>query len=84
MDNRKSRQMTVWVVVLLVLLAGAAYMLLTMPDNRTPSEKVGDAVKEMENGADKAARQLDSRTPAQKLEDTAKDAGDAIKESATP
>ncbi len=61
--------------VIIILVAG--YFLLTMPDTRTTSEKVGDAVHDLDKGPDKAARQLEDRTPGQKLGDKLKDATSA-------
>ena len=73
------------------LIAGAviiaaifAYSLATMPDTRSTTEKVGDAIHELPKGADKAERQLEDRTPGQRLGDAVKDAGDNIKEKSNP
>lgn len=57
------------------------YNLLSTPDTRNGMEKVSDAVGELPNGVDKAARQLESRTPADKLEDAAQDAKDDFNKS---
>ncbi|MEQ1889657.1 MAG: hypothetical protein ABL951_10840 [Alphaproteobacteria bacterium] len=57
------------------------YYILNAPDQRNAGEKIGDAINELPNGIDKAARQLESRTPGEKLEDAVKDAGDDIKKS---
>lgn len=70
-----------FMILILVLLAGIIiYGFLTMPDRRNTAEKVGDAISEMPNGIDKAARQLEDRTPGEKLGDKIKDAGDEVKE----
>ncbi len=63
------------VVVLVVILALAflAYSFLTMPDQRSASDKVGDAIHDLPQGPGKAARQLEDRTPGQKLGDSIKD-----------
>lgn len=72
-------------IVVLVLVAGiAGYYILNAPDRRTPTEKLGDAIHELPQGPEKAARQLENRTPGEKLEDTAKDAGKDIKKATTP
>lgn len=72
-----------WVAVVFALIVAAlvAYGVLTMPDKRNSFEKIGDAVHEMPQGADKAARQLEDRTPGQRLGDAVKDAGDNIKDN---
>lgn len=59
--------------LLLVVLLIGGYFLLTMPDTRTTSQKVGDAVHDLDKGPEKAAKQLQSRTPGQKLGDEIKD-----------
>jgi hypothetical protein len=76
-DNKKNVIKLVGVAVIVLL----AYVVLTMPDRRTPSERVGDAISELPNGADKAVRQLEKRTPGEKLGDAVQDAGEEIKRS---
>ena len=61
-------------VIVAVLVIAAGYMYLNKPDDRNGFEKVGDAVSELPNGADNAARELQDRTPGQKLKDEVKDA----------
>ena len=65
----------------LIVVAGIGYYILTAPDNRTAGDKIGDAINELPNGVDKAARQLEDRTPAEKLGDAAEDAGDDLKKA---
>jgi len=69
------------IAVVLVIIAILAYRMLTMPDQRNATDKIGDAVHELPQGVDKAARQMEDRTPGQKLGDSVKDAGDKIKEN---
>lgn len=76
-NSNSNRGILVGVVAVLVIVA--AYFFLTMPDRRTPTEKLGDAIHELPKGPDKAARQLEDRTPGQKIGDAVKDAGDDIK-----
>ncbi len=65
-----------------IIIAGiAAYTILYAPDRRDSTQKISDAIDELPNGLDKAARQLESRTPADKLQDAAQDATDDIKKS---
>lgn len=66
---------------LVAVIAIVSYYILTAPDNRNAGEKLGDAINELPNGVDKAARQLEDRTPADKLNDAAKDAGDDLKKA---
>ena len=68
-------------LLLVVVLIVVGYFVLTMPDNRTTSQRVGDAVHDLDNGPTAAARQLEDRTPGQKLGDKIKDAGDDVKNS---
>ncbi len=69
------------IIVIIALVAIAAYAVLTMPDHRTTGQKVGDAIDTIPQGLDKAGRQLESRTPGEKLGDAVKDTGDKIKEN---
>jgi hypothetical protein len=71
MNNSVSRNVIVFVV--LVAAALVAYSVLTMPDQRTTTEKVGDAIHDLPKGVDKASRQLEDRTPGEKIGDTIKD-----------
>ncbi|MDD5587439.1 MAG: hypothetical protein PHY92_10900 [Alphaproteobacteria bacterium] len=71
-------------VIVLIIVALLAYSLLTRPDTRSVTEKVGNAISELPQGIDKAARELENRTPAQKLNDAAKDAGETMNEKPTP
>ncbi|HEU0118847.1 MAG TPA: hypothetical protein VFR09_09470 [Alphaproteobacteria bacterium] len=68
MNNRN-----VVVIIVVAVLAVGAYFVLTMPDRRTPTEKIGDAIHDLPQGFDKASRQLEDRTPGQKIGDTIKD-----------
>lgn len=60
------------IVAILVVVAG--YVVLTKPDQRNGFEKVGDAVSELPNGVDNAARELEDRTPGERIVDDVKDA----------
>jgi len=65
----------------IIVVGILAYALLTMEDRRSTTEKIGDAIHDLPQGADKAARQLEDRTPGQKLGDAVKDTGNTIKDS---
>jgi len=73
------RKLLIGIVVIAIIILG--YGILTMPDNRTTTQKIGDAIHDLDKGPDKAARQLEDRTPGQKLGDAIKDTGDDIKRS---
>ncbi len=62
--------------LVLALVAVGAYAALNAPDRRSPGEKVGDAIGQLGNGVDDAARELEDRTPAQRIGDEVKDATD--------
>ncbi|NBX02473.1 MAG: hypothetical protein EBR02_00115 [Alphaproteobacteria bacterium] len=66
-------------LVVVVLVVG--YYIMNAPDRRSEGQKIGDAINELPNGVDKAARQLKDRTPAEKLSDAAGDAGDDLKKA---
>ena len=68
-------------VVVIIVIGVIGYSIMTMPDKRSTVEKIGDAIHEMPQGAEKAERQLEDRTPGQKLGDAVKDTGDKIKDS---
>ena len=70
-------------IITVIFVAILAYAFFTMPDRRSPTEKLGDAIHDLDKGPDKAARQLENRTPGEKLGDSIKDAGDKIKNSAS-
>lgn len=69
------------ILCLVAVVGFIAYSVLNAPDKRSAGDKIGDAVNELPNGVDKAARQLEDRTPADKLNDAAKDAGDDLKKA---
>lgn len=72
------------IVAVIVVIIAVAYAVLTMPDQRSTTDKIGDAVHELPNGVDKAGRQLEDRTPGQKLGDEIKDTGDQVKKDTAP
>ncbi|MCC7305155.1 MAG: hypothetical protein IT558_02735 [Alphaproteobacteria bacterium] len=72
-----NRNTTIIIVTLLVLVLGfAAFNALNAPDTRSPGEKLGDAVDQLDNGVDNAARELEDRTPAERIKDDINDATD--------
>jgi len=69
------------IALAIIIIAAVTYGVMTMPDRRGPMEKIGDAIHELPQGADKAERQLEDRTPGQKLGDAVKDTGNKIKDN---
>lgn len=69
------------IIGLVVIVAIIGFYILDAPDRRSAGDKIGDAINELPNGLDKAARQLEERTPAEKLEDVVEDAGDDLRKS---
>lgn len=67
-------------IVIALILGIVAWGVLTMPDNRTTGDKVGDAIDALPKGLDKAAEQLEDRTPGEKLGDQISDFGEEVKE----
>lgn len=61
-------------ILVVILIAVAGYAFLTMPDQRSTGQRVGDAIDAAPQGPGKAVEQLEKRTPGEKL-------GDAIKDS---
>jgi hypothetical protein len=73
------------IAIAIVVLLGIGYIAFIQPDQRTTSDKIGDAIHELPNGVDKAAGELkEDRTPGQKIGDTVRSAGDKIKENSNP
>ena len=68
-------------VIILVVVVGIVAYMLNAPDKRNPVQKQGDAIEQLPNGTDKAAREFKDRTPGEKLGDAVKDAGDDAKKS---
>ncbi|MBW8882754.1 MAG: hypothetical protein JF615_15440 [Asticcacaulis sp.] len=68
------------IIILLALLV-VAWGVLTMPDQRSAGQRIGDAVDTLPQGVDKAGRELEKRTPGERLGDAVKDAGDDIKKN---
>ncbi|HTN40619.1 MAG TPA: hypothetical protein VLZ84_05670 [Asticcacaulis sp.] len=60
-----------YILVGAAILVIAVIFLLNLPDNRSGSQRVGDAVEALPTGVDKAGDQLKDRNPVEK-------AGDAI------
>jgi hypothetical protein len=72
---------TLLILSLVAITGLVGYSLLNAPDKRSGGDKIGDAINELPNGIDKAARQLEDRTPADKLKDAAQDAGDDLRKA---
>lgn len=78
-NSSNGRNLLIIAIVAVLLLVG--YSVLNAPDQRSGGQKISDAIDELPNGVDKAARQLEDRTPAEKLEDAAQDVGDDVKKA---
>lgn len=78
-NSSNGRNLIIIAIVAVLLLVG--YSVLNAPDQRSGGEKISDAIDELPNGVDKAARQLEDRTPAEKLEDAAQDVGEDVKKA---
>ena len=68
-------------IIVIIVIAVLAFGFLTMPDQRTDGQRIGDAIDALPQGLDKAAEKLERRTPGEKLGDAVEDAGQNIKES---
>ena len=66
--------------LIIITLGVIGWGFLTMPDNRSTGQRVGQAIDELPNGVDKAAKKLESRTPGEKIGDAIKDTGETVKE----
>ena len=63
------------VVVVILIVALFASGTLSFKDNRSTSDRVGDAIHALPDGADKAADQLGDRSPGERVGDTIKGIG---------
>jgi len=70
---------TLLAMLVVLAIAVLGYNFLTMKDNRSTTDRVGDAVHALPQGLDKASEQLEDRTPGQKLGDAVEDTGKDIK-----
>ena len=67
-------------VLVAALVVIFAFGLLTAPDTRSTGEKFGDAISNLDEGVDDAARELEDRTPAERIGDEIDDATDGSPE----
>lgn len=68
--------------ILLILVVGfAIFFFSSRHDDRNVFQRMGDAVEELPNGADKAADEFNDKSPAQKVGDAIEDAGENMKRS---
>ena len=63
-------------LLVLIVVAGGAYAVLTTPEDRSFGQKIKDAANSLDEGVDDAARQLEDRSPLEKMQDGYKDATD--------
>jgi hypothetical protein len=75
MNNR-----TICGILIVAIVAALAWFVLTMPDQRTTGQRIGDAVDALPD-VGKASSELQDQTPGQKLGDKVKDAGQNIKDN---
>lgn len=73
--QKSSINLTLGILIIVVLVI-IGYLVLNAPDKRNAAEKIGDAIHELPQGPDKAARELQDRTPGERIGDTIKDATD--------
>ena len=77
--SQKSTNFMIFALVV-VVVGAIGYGLATMPDERSPSEHLGDAVSQLDEGVDDAARELEKRTPFERAADEFEDATDGSPE----
>ena len=75
MSKNNSKNMIIAALVAIVLTIGALAF-LNAPDERSAGEHIDDAIENLNNGVDDAARELQDRTPAERIHDEYKDATD--------
>ena len=80
MSSLKNAKLVPTIIVALIV-AILGYYILNTPDRRDAGQKIGDAINELHNGPEKAARQLEDRTPGEKLQDVVEDEKKDIKKA---
>ncbi len=63
-------------VAVIAALGFFAFAALNAPDQRSGFDKVGDAISNLDEGVDDAARELEDRTPLERMGDNIEDATD--------
>lgn len=71
----KNGKIIVGILVLLVIGVGA-FAALNAPDERSTGQHIEDAIDNLDEGVDDAARELEDRTPLERMEDEYNDATD--------
>lgn len=66
-NSQNGNNMLIILAVILIAIAAVGSVFL-MQDNRSGSERVGDAVQALPNGVDKAADELGDQAPAENVE----------------
>jgi len=84
MTNTQPFGKTLLIIIAIAAIIILGYNFLTMRDNRSTTDRVGDAVHALPQGLGKASEQLEDRTPGQKLGDAIKDTGDDVKKNTAP
>ncbi len=75
--NSDNKNLMVGILAVVILVVGVmAFNALNAPDTRSPGDKIGDAIDQLDNGVDDAARELEDRTPAERIKDDINDATD--------
>lgn len=63
-------------VILAAVVIIGGFIVLNAPDQRSTGDKVGDAIDQLDEGVDDAARELKDRTPIERIKDEVNDAKD--------
>lgn len=72
-----SKNATIITVLLVIIaLGGFGWAALNAPDQRSTGQHIEDAVDNLDEGVDDAARELEDRTPLERMEDEYNDATD--------
>lgn len=69
------------IVIILILVGVVIYYVWYTPDKNGVGDKIADVIDELQNKADRTARQSEHSTPVKKLEDTASDTIDDLEKS---
>ena len=62
-------------IAISIIIAALASGVFVVPDKRNAAERIGDAIRELPNGEDKAMDQLNDRSIGQRIGDTVRGVG---------
>ena len=78
--TRKITNKSLVIIVLFLAVTAGGYWLYNLPDTRSDSERLGDALGEISKGFENAGKELENQTLGQRLNDDIRSAAQEIKD----